>query len=318
MRALALALVMVAASACTSRTPTAPSAPAAPAPVAPAPASVLVRGLVTATNGGHALAGLAARVGSIATATDPSGAFAASLSPQTSVTLALTGATIVPRTIRMAAMTSRDVSADAIVLDGTFDLAFYRQLVRGGSTSRPLRRWMKAPQIYLRTVDDTGAAIEARTLDVTAGVLREMVPIWTAGTYGATVERGPDSRKGQVGWVTIHWSADAGAGHCGAADVAVEGGTIELFPRAVGCRCANGPEISPRTVRHEVGHAMGFFHTGDAADLMSGLGDARCDQPPSARERYHAAIAYRRPLGNVEPDEDPASLVTLAPTRVIE
>jgi hypothetical protein len=316
MRARILALVMVAASACTSSTPTAPSAPA-PAPVAPAPASVLVRGLVTATNGGHALAGLAARVGSIATATDPGGAFAASLPAQTTVTLALTGASIVPRTIRVAAMTSREVSADAIVLDGTFDLAFYRQFVRGGQ-ARPLRRWMKAPQIYLRTVDDTGAAIDGRTLDLTEGVLREMVPVWTAGTYGATIERGPDSRKGQVGWITIHWSADAGAGHCGAADVAVEGGTIEFFPRAVGCRCANGPEISPRTVRHELGHAMGFSHTGDAADLMSGLGDARCDQQPSARERYHAAIAYRRPIGNVDPDEDPASLVTLAPTRVIE
>jgi hypothetical protein len=41
-----------------------------------------------------------------------------------------------------------------------------------------------------------------------------------------------------------------------------------------------------------------------------------CDKPISARELYHARIAYSRPVGNVDPDTDPVGTVTLAPLRV--
>jgi predicted Zn-dependent protease len=55
--------------------------------------------------------------------------------------------------------------------------------------------------------------------------------------------------------------------------------------------------IRPRTVKHELGHAFGYWHTGNAQDLMSGLAVSECDREPSAREVYHATVAYQTPIG---------------------
>jgi hypothetical protein len=41
-----------------------------------------------------------------------------------------------------------------------------------------------------------------------------------------------------------------------------------------------------------------------------------CDALPSARECYHAAIAYSRPVGNVDPDDDTKTSVVLSLPRV--
>jgi hypothetical protein len=60
---------------------------------------------------------------------------------------------------------------------------------------------------------------------------------------------------------------------------------------------------------------MGFWYT-DGNDVMhSGAGDF-CDATLSARERYHAAIAYARPVGNRDPDDDTQTAVVLSLPRV--
>ena len=59
---------------------------------------------------------------------------------------------------------------------------------------------------------------------------------------------------------------------------------------------------------HEVGHALGFFHVADTKSVMYPFIPGNC--PPgdlSADERYHSAIAYTRPRGNVDPDADPST-----------
>src|SRR4029077_18251808 len=150
---MSMKYVMVAAallcSACGS-SPTAPSAPPAQQPPTQ-PTTITITGHVTATNGGQPLRGVTAAISGVTAATDGSGSFSASMPPQASVGLALTGSSIVPRMIRVAAANTRTVTADAIMLGSGFDLTFYRAMVRNGfeqpGVLQPLRRWTKTPNI---------------------------------------------------------------------------------------------------------------------------------------------------------------------------
>src|SRR5205085_2371290 len=114
----------------------------------------------------------------------------------------------VPRSVLVSVAGSRDLNVEAIALAG-FDLAFYRQLVRNGyeqpAALQPIRRWTVNPQIYLRTVDDAGTALDGSTLDRTEAVIRESVAQWTNGNYSALVERGAGTKDGVPGWITINW-----------------------------------------------------------------------------------------------------------------
>ena len=300
-----------------------PAASAASARTRPRTTAVTVTGHVHATNGTQTLANLAVAIDGSTTSTDADGNFSARLPPASPVWLRMTGG-IVPRELRIAAGAAGDVQLDAIALSSGFDLAFYRQLVRNGFDApthlEALRRWKIDPRIYLRTVDDAGAAIDPKMLDSTEATIRETIPMWTAGTLKASlVERGTEARVGWEGWITVRWPSVAGPeGICGSADVGRPGGEISLYYKS-SCGCPGGPQVRPRTVRHEVGHAMGFWHTDSATDLMAGIGVAGCDQRPSPRELAHAAIAYRRPVGNMDPDTDPDSVPTpsVSPARVV-
>ena len=62
---------------------------------------------------------------------------------------------------------------------------------------------------------------------------------------------------------------------------------------------------------------MGLWHTGQAVDLMSGLGVNECDRNITARELQYLEYIYRRPVGNTSPDNDPSSAALLLPVRVV-
>lgn len=307
MKLAALLLLALVVSACGSG-PTGPSASV--------PSGAAVAGTVTATNGGQALGGLSVDLGGQLATTNAAGAFTYAQVAGASARLTLTGAGIVPRSLTRAL--GGPLAVDAIALGAGFDLGFYRQFVRntfdapGGM--EPLRRWTTNPNVYVQTVDDAGASVDAKNLDTAEIAIRETAGIWSAGKLAiASVERGPGTKAGVPGWITVQWRAAAVTGRCGQADVGLSGGTVDLFYKAAGsCQC--GGTIRPRTVRHELGHAFGYWHTDNPADLMfASAPAAQCDALPSARELAHAAIAYARPVGNTDPDQDPTSAISLAP-----
>lgn len=304
--------------ACGSQAPSSPTT-AAPVP-APTDSRVTFTGRVKATNGGQALPNVAASFGpNITAVTDDAGMFTMRFQPGTTSRLKLEGDTIIARSVVASVDQTRTLDVDAIAQNGGFDLNFYREFVRDNLDSpgvlRTLRRWTDPPQIYLRTIDDKSNPVDSQTLALTESVIRETAPLFTGGRFGvATIERGTDTREGVSGWITVRWFSTRGLQYCGTANVAVSGGTIDFYPET-GCRCAGGPAIGAALVRHEIGHAMGFFHTDSTDDVMF-YQEVRCNSQVSARERYHAAIAYARPVGNSDPDTDPSGTVYVERLRV--
>jgi hypothetical protein len=192
-----------------------------------------------------------------------------------------------------------------------FSLDFYRQLVRGRvdeSSLQPLRRWTRSPMIYLRTVDESGAPVPASLIDSTERTIADTMWRFTGGRFSpAGFERGAGTREQQPGWLTVKWPTDNKDAICGRATIGQEGGYIEFYYTRGGTCSCGALQTRPRTVRHELGHAMGFWHTSSTADIMSAEPVGGCDGLPSERERFHAGIAYARPPGNRDVDIDPVS-----------
>jgi hypothetical protein len=312
---------VVLVAACGGSSPSQPSPPPpTPAPTPPVPALLTLSGSVRATNGGQALAGATVEAASISSTTDSEGRYSLNLPAGTqSPAFAISGPGLVTHRGFFSGSASRTVDLDAFVLSG-FDQAYFRAIARNGyeqpDSLQPLRRWTRAPMIYLRTVDDTGREILAEVLQQVVSIVMGAIPQYTNGRFGvAGIEQGTETRKGQAGWITVEWTRDA-TEFCGWAHVGQEGGAITLTYDQPGCSCGS-QKIRPRTVKHEIGHALGLWHTGQSADLMAGIGVAECDRNMTARELQYLDYLYRRPVGNTDPDNDPRAAAVLNPVRVI-
>jgi hypothetical protein len=190
------------------------------------------------------------------------------------------------------------VVTNPLLSDPRFSLSFYRQLAHDSFEhppgAQPLRRWTRPPMIYLRTVDERGGAVNVRLLEQTAAAIINTTGQWAGGAFGvAGLERGTDTREGQPGWITAKWST---TGVCGTVNgFGVEGVLITMNHLRPECTCG------PLVVKHELGHAMGYYHTDSNNDLMATTFQGTCDKELSDREIFHARIAYSQPIGSYDP-----------------
>jgi hypothetical protein len=158
----------------------------------------------------------------------------------------------------------------------------------------PIRMLRQPLRVYVQTRDDRGAAVDSATLQMTERTLIDMAPVWSGGTFGiVAIARGTETREKVPGWITVKWSSDPQSGSCGRSTVGVDGGFIELNVSGA-CSCGLSTAVYPRLVRHELGHAMGYYHTDRIEDVMYGksITPAHCDTLPSDRERRHARFAH--------------------------
>jgi hypothetical protein len=97
----------------------------------------------------------------------------------------------------------------------------------------PLERLTAAPNVYLKTIDDAGHAIDAVTLNATAQAIRDVATTWGGGQFGvASVTQGTDTKVGVHGWFTVTWNALATSPYCGLSDVGRDGGDPAGAPYA--------------------------------------------------------------------------------------
>lgn len=192
-----------------------------------------------------------------------------------------------------------------------FSLPFYRQFVRNSEESalQPLRRWTFSPSFYIRSVTkDGGTPVDPSVLDRVVAVIERSVPELSAGQLSAgAIEVGSQARPSSQGWITVDFYDELDA--LGRASVGGPTGFISLNTRETGNIVRGCLSSVVAVAEHEIMHTMGFYHTfppyGQVIEDFHG--DGCTGEGRSARARYHAAIAYSRPLGNEDVDRDPSS-----------
>jgi hypothetical protein len=200
-----------------------------------------------------------------------------------------------------------------LLSDPRFDRGFYEQFALGArdlGRTTTLRRQQRPPLFYIQTVDNTGAAIDPRTLDATAAALINTAPLWNGGmgieglTMGREAPTPPPCPfcaplPDQVHRIAVVWdNTTTTSGQCARSDVG--GNLITVFLRTAGCACL-GLAVAPVVIKHELGHTMGYWHTDSVTDVMGAAGTPTCDLTPSAREQFHARVAYSLPQGSSVP-----------------
>ena len=231
--------VALSAAGCGS-TPSEPSTP--PPHVSASPHDVALSGRLVGTVTGEPIAGATIAAGPETLVTDEHGAFMLTGTSADVRDVTITGSGLVTRISRVS-LAERDVMLDVIQQRPPFDLTFFRELGRNALESttglEPLRPIPGAPSVHIRTVDEEGQAMDRAIVDLVESALRDVAASLSGGRYPLDIiTRGPETKAGQSGWVTVMFSGEAEVGGCGKATLGSTTGRIELNYRNTGCACS--------------------------------------------------------------------------------
>ncbi len=220
------------------------------------------------------------------------------------------------------------LSIDLIANAPPFSLDYFRVFARGGGGGaqlQPLNPRSLAPRFYIKTLHDSGVEIRSDIIERAKKIIANTVSEYSGGRFAApaAIKTGAEDRQPfPPGWVSVTFQSviqeSPSAG--GLATVGGDSGYIKLKYDP------NNPEINAAlpcyatvlsALEHEVVHTMGFWHATDPAGFNPFAStDGSCDgthRPPISR--YHARIMYSRAQGNLDPDEDPSSVLFSGPTN---
>lgn len=294
-----------------------PVTPAPPGP--PAATSWSIAGSVVDAISGQGVAGASLTfTGFPSTITDASGRWqlqGSGSSPGVSVfTPTITASGFVTRETRIEWKSGgrTDVAVSLLPERAPFSLDFYRMLVRNGheepAALEPVRRWSVNPNFYLNAHNPrTNEKLTASEVDAIERSIRDAIPQLTGGQLSVgAFEVGVADRAQRTDWINIQITYDPNEDYCGRAFVGANPGLIMLnYDRCRTNWCREG--LSPNVIAHEVGHAMGFWHTPEG--VMVGEFNECSSTTFSEAERVHARLAYMRPNGNLDTDKDPATFM---------
>jgi hypothetical protein len=202
----------------------------------------------------------------------------------------------------------RDIRIDLIPDRAPFALPFFREFVRNAyeepETLQPIRRWTRNPNFYVNTINPrSGQPLFPSEIELIQQVIRDTVPQLTAGQFSAgTIEVAAGARARRADFINVSIVYEPNEDYCGRAVVGGNPGEITInYER---CRTRACGQFPPQVIAHEVGHAMGYWHT-SAEGIMNPYASPHCTNVRfSADELLHARVAYARPPGNQDPDVD--------------
>jgi len=191
-----------------------------------------------------------------------------------------------------------DVDIDLIPSGGSFPFWLFRQMGRNGweqpNSLQPLQHWTTNPNIHLENRwRDTGAAIPDDVIQYFVAEIQRVIPELSDGRLAAgRVEVSSEAWDFVPDYISIHFDHSGNWGYVGVNPGQVQFGTA--------AKCTSIMII------HELGHAMGYWHSSAQPSVMGGHVLASCNlEHLTPDEQLVARVLYSRPPGNVEPDRDP-------------
>lgn len=296
------------------------------------PGSGNLAGKIVGTIGGQAIIGATVSVSTKTTVTGSDGTFRLDGVGEGSLAVVVSGDSIYTRTAAINTADGRSVGINAIEVDSSFNLGFYREIARGNHPDEgdlyPTHRWTNStpPTFYINTNASStlDGVINQSTINSVRSVLNEVIPVFSGNFYTSidietrnfaafnTFDDVPDNA------FVISFDdslADIGAYGITFTDPDFVSPTTSFINKTVLFLLdsalfyknnANPSLISlEEIIAHETGHGMGFRHTSLLPSVMVRIGEFGGQY--SQFDQLHMAITYQRSAGNTDIDNDPVA-----------